>query len=287
MVDRTNHHLFQPLLYQVAAGILSPGLIAPALRGIIKKQRNARALLAEVNDLDLDAQGGARAGPGRPRRSTCPTTRWSSRPAPRTPTSARTSSPSSRPGMKTIEDARYLRDAHPVQVRDGRAGHRPAGARRVADVRGDRRGPDRCRAGRPDRRAGAHGAAAGLPLGQHHARRGSSCWRARRRCCRRSTRSCRTTRSRQLEKMGVEVRLNSLAVDMDHESITVKGPDGVRDDPGPHPDLGRRRAGLAAGEDARREDRRRDRPGRPGLGEPGLHACPGTPRCSRSATWCR
>ena len=32
IVDRTNHHLFQPLLYQVAAGILSPGLIAPALR---------------------------------------------------------------------------------------------------------------------------------------------------------------------------------------------------------------------------------------------------------------
>ena len=38
VVDRTNHHLFQPLLYQVAAGILPPGLIAPALRSIIKKQ---------------------------------------------------------------------------------------------------------------------------------------------------------------------------------------------------------------------------------------------------------
>src|SRR3954451_7457660 len=54
VVDRTNHHLFQPLLYQVAAGILPPGLIAPALRGIIKKEANARALLAEVHDLDLD-----------------------------------------------------------------------------------------------------------------------------------------------------------------------------------------------------------------------------------------
>ena len=41
VVDRTNHHLFQPLLYQVAAGILSPGLIAPAMRSAIKKQRNA------------------------------------------------------------------------------------------------------------------------------------------------------------------------------------------------------------------------------------------------------
>src|SRR3954467_6387472 len=54
VVDRTNHHLFQPLLYQVAAGLLPPGLIAPALRNIIKNQGNARALLAEVYDLDLD-----------------------------------------------------------------------------------------------------------------------------------------------------------------------------------------------------------------------------------------
>src|SRR5215210_3015080 len=56
LVDLTNHHLFQPLLYQVAAGILSPGLIAPALRGILKGQRNARVLLAEVYDIDLDAK---------------------------------------------------------------------------------------------------------------------------------------------------------------------------------------------------------------------------------------
>src|SRR5919199_179935 len=54
LVDRTNHHLFQPLLYQVAAGILAPGLIAPALRSVIKKQANARALLAAVTDIDLD-----------------------------------------------------------------------------------------------------------------------------------------------------------------------------------------------------------------------------------------
>src|SRR5690242_138378 len=53
VVDRTNHHLFQPLLYQVAAGLLPPGLIAPALRHIIKDQQNARALLAEVERLDL------------------------------------------------------------------------------------------------------------------------------------------------------------------------------------------------------------------------------------------
>src|SRR5947207_12447302 len=56
IVDRTNHHLFQPLLYQVATGILPEGLIAPALRSVIGKQANARALLAEVRQLDLNAR---------------------------------------------------------------------------------------------------------------------------------------------------------------------------------------------------------------------------------------
>ena len=46
IVDRTNHHLFQPLLYQVATGILPDGLIAPALRSVVRKQANARVVLA-------------------------------------------------------------------------------------------------------------------------------------------------------------------------------------------------------------------------------------------------
>jgi len=67
IVDRTNHHLFQPLLYQVAAGILPPGLIAPAIRSVIKDQANARAVLAEVHDLDLEHRVVRAEGPdGRP-----------------------------------------------------------------------------------------------------------------------------------------------------------------------------------------------------------------------------
>ena len=56
LVDRANHHLFQPLLYQVATGILTEGEIAPPLRGLLRRQRNARVLLAEVTDFDLDAR---------------------------------------------------------------------------------------------------------------------------------------------------------------------------------------------------------------------------------------
>jgi NADH dehydrogenase len=54
LIDRTNHHLFQPLLYQVATGVLSPGQIAPALRSMFRGQPNVRVLLAEVNDIDLE-----------------------------------------------------------------------------------------------------------------------------------------------------------------------------------------------------------------------------------------
>ncbi|MGV7807515.1 NAD(P)/FAD-dependent oxidoreductase, partial [Mycobacterium kansasii] len=51
---KTTHHLFQPLLYQVATGILSEGEIAPATRMILRKQRNAEVLLGEVTDIDLE-----------------------------------------------------------------------------------------------------------------------------------------------------------------------------------------------------------------------------------------
>ena len=56
IVDRTNHHLFQPLLYQVAAGLLSEGLIAPPLRAVVKRQRNARAVMGSVTHIDLAAR---------------------------------------------------------------------------------------------------------------------------------------------------------------------------------------------------------------------------------------
>jgi NADH dehydrogenase len=54
LVDRTNHHLFQPLLYQVASGILSEGSIAPPLRDILRHQRNTQIMLGEVVGVDLE-----------------------------------------------------------------------------------------------------------------------------------------------------------------------------------------------------------------------------------------
>ncbi len=56
MISRTTHHLFQPLLYQVATGILSEGEIAPATREILRRQSNVQVLLGEVTDIDLSTR---------------------------------------------------------------------------------------------------------------------------------------------------------------------------------------------------------------------------------------
>ena len=56
LVERTNHHLFQPLLYQVATGILSPGAVAPPLREVLKKHANVTVQLGEVTGFDLAAR---------------------------------------------------------------------------------------------------------------------------------------------------------------------------------------------------------------------------------------
>ena len=52
VIDRTNHHLFQPLLYQVATGILSSGEIAPPIRDVLRMQANTRVLLGNVLGID-------------------------------------------------------------------------------------------------------------------------------------------------------------------------------------------------------------------------------------------
>ena len=56
LIDRSNHHLFQPLLYQVATGGLSAPAIAAPLRHILRRQQNVRVLMAEVDGIDRDAR---------------------------------------------------------------------------------------------------------------------------------------------------------------------------------------------------------------------------------------
>jgi len=56
VVDRVAHHLFQPLLYQCATGILSEGQIAAPLRQLFKRHRNTEFVLAEVEDFDVEGR---------------------------------------------------------------------------------------------------------------------------------------------------------------------------------------------------------------------------------------
>jgi NADH:ubiquinone reductase (H+-translocating) len=54
LIDRTNHHLFQPLLYQVATSVLAPSQIGFPIRGILRKQKNTTVILGEVTGVDKD-----------------------------------------------------------------------------------------------------------------------------------------------------------------------------------------------------------------------------------------
>src|SRR5215469_1019335 len=56
VIDRRNFHLFQPLLYQVATGSLSPGEISAPLRGVLSRQRNTQVMLGEAADIDPRAR---------------------------------------------------------------------------------------------------------------------------------------------------------------------------------------------------------------------------------------
>ena len=224
VVDRTNHHLFQPLLYQVAAGILPPGLIAPALRAVIKKQTNARALLAEVMSIDLANREVCTEAPdGRPLTLSYDTL---------VVAGGATHSYFGKdefakyaPGMKTIEDARYLRDrvlsafemAELSTDPQERAelltfvviGAGPTGVELVGQIAElahtvlvrDYRSFDTSDA----RIILLEGAPNVLPP---------------------FDKRLQEYTRRQLEEMGIEIHLNTLAVDMDDNSVTVKGPNG-------------------------------------------------------------
>jgi NADH:ubiquinone reductase (H+-translocating) len=224
VVDRTNHHLFQPLLYQVAAGILPPGLIAPALRSVIKKQGNARALLADVHDLDLERRVVHAEGPdGRPLELP-----YDSLVVAAGATHSyfgRDEFAQYAPGMKTIEDARHLRDqillafemaelsTDPAERAEWLTfvviGAGPTGVELVGQVAElahtvlprDYRSIDT----REARILLLEGAPSVLPP---------------------FASKLQAYTHKRLEKMGVEIRTGTLAVGMDDRSVTVKGPDG-------------------------------------------------------------
>ena len=269
LVDRTNHHLFQPLLYQVAAGILSPGLIAPALRGIVKEQDNVRVLLADVHTLDLDAKVVHAKGPD-DRPVDLPYDTLIVAAGATHSYFGKDEFAEFAPGMKTIEDARFTRDAilskfemaeeaaDPAERAEWLTfvviGAGPTGVELVGQIAElahtvlprDYRSINT----REARIVLLEGAPSVLPP---------------------FDKKLQAYTHRALEEMGVEIHTNSLAIAMDHESITFKAPEGVQTI------RARTRiwaAGVAASPLAKQLAEKvgcGDRPGRPHPGEPRLH----------------
>ena len=224
IVDRTNHHLFQPLLYQVATGILPAGLIAPALRSVVRKQANARVVLAEVQHLDLE---------GRIVRALAPDDRKLALPYDSLVVAAGCTDAYFghkewsvfAPGLKTMEDAHHLRShilgafemaelaTDPAEraayLTFAVIGGGPTGVEMVGQVAElahealprEYRSVATAEAKILLIEAGPQVLAAFAPKLQRYTRR-------------------------RLQRMGVEVLLNTAARAMDQSSVTVKGPDG-------------------------------------------------------------
>ena len=109
VIDRKNHHTFQPLLYQVATAGLSPGEIAAPIRSILRRHKNVEVLMAEVTGFDLErrvVQTAVQAMHTTSRKMKFrkfPTIPSSSPPAPATPTSATTNGKPSRPVSRPLK----------------------------------------------------------------------------------------------------------------------------------------------------------------------------------------
>jgi len=226
IVDRTNHHLFQPLLYQVATGILPDGVIAPALRSVTRKQANARVVLAEVRSLDLD---------GRVVHALAPDGRNLTLPYDTLVVAAGCTDTyfghddwsAWAPGLKTLEDARHLR-SHIL------------GAFEMAELAGD-----------PAERA-AYLTFVVIGAGPTGVELVGQVAELAHEALPREYKSVATTEAkillveagpevlaafaprlqrytrRRLERMGVDVLLSTAARAMDQSSVTVKGPGGDR-----------------------------------------------------------
>ena len=224
VVDRTNHHLFQPLLYQVAAGILSEGLIAPALRNVIRKQANVRTLLADVQDLDV---------PGRVVSAVAPDGRQLALPYDTLVVASGAADAyfgheewaQFAPGMKTLEDARHLRShilsafemaelaTAPAEQAEyltfAVIGAGPTGVELVGQLAelAHQVLPRDYRSAVPTEARILLVEAGPAVLSAFHPK-------------------LQRYTQRRLEEMGVDVRLNTAAIAMDHDSITVRGAQG-------------------------------------------------------------
>ena len=282
VVDRRNHHLFQPLLYQMSTGILSEGDIAPPIRGVLRRQRNATVLMGDVEAVDLAAPVAARPVAGRRgrRRLRQPDRRGRRAAVVLRPPGVR----GVRAGDEVDRGRAPAARADLRRLRGGGGRARSGAAEDVADVRRGRRRRHRRRDGGPDRRALAPRPARQLPADRPGGRPGGA---ARRRPDRAGgvpaeaagqvgTGARADGRRAARERAGDRRRC-------ERRRRRRRRPDGAADRRA-DADLVRRRRGVAAGGDAGRAERRDGRPRRAASRCCRTARCRATPRCSWSAT---
>ena len=216
VIDRTNHHVFQPLLYQVATATLAPSDIAVPIRWILRKQDNVRVVMGEVTAIDVEAKqvmldDGARIESydflivaSGARHAYFGHDEWEPH----------------APGLKSLDDALEIRNRFLQSVRarrDVRRSRRTGGA---ADDRHRRRRADRGGAGRADGDHRARRAAARLPTHRHAqdarppARRGEPDPAG-------LPESLSAEALRDLSELGVEIRLDSIVTRIEDDAVYV------------------------------------------------------------------
>src|SRR3954463_8604159 len=221
LVDRRNFHLFQPLLYQVATGALSPGDIAQPLRSLFRKQRNTTVILGEAVGIDVDRREIKLADGGPIAYDTLVVATGAHHSYFDHPQWAAVA-----PGLKTVEDATEIRrriliafeaaerEADPVRrhawmtfvlVGGGPTGVELAGA--LGEIAHDTLRRD-FRAIEPDETRIVLIEAMDRVLPPYPPDRSVSA-------------------QQQLEKLGVEVRTRTRVVDLDADGVRVTGPEGT------------------------------------------------------------
>ncbi|WP_330254709.1 NAD(P)/FAD-dependent oxidoreductase [Nocardia sp. NBC_00565] len=224
LLSKTSTHLFQPLLYQVATGILSVGEIAPATRLVLRKQKNAQVLLGDVIDIDLQNKTVTSQVLNQP--TVTPFDSLIVATGAQQSYFGNDKFATYAPGMKTIDDALELRGrilgafeaaelATTQEMRDRLltfvvVGAGPTGvelAGQIAEL-ADRtlEGTFRNIDPRDARVVLLEGA--GAVLGPMGPKLGGKA-------------------QRRLEKMGVEIQLNAMVTDVDAQGVTVKDADGT------------------------------------------------------------
>ncbi len=223
MIAETSHHLFQPLLYQVATGILSAGEISPATREVLHRQRNVEILLGTVEDIDVEAKIVHWSSLNRKRQTSYDTVIVAAGAG--QSYFGNDHFATYAPGMKTIDDALELRarifsafelaeiEEDPAEIEKlltfvvvgaGPTGVEMAGQiRELADktLRGEYRNFD------PSNARVILADGVDLPLSQFGEKLGN-----------------RTKTA--LEKLGVEVRTGTLVTEIDEHSVTMRAKDG-------------------------------------------------------------